>query len=464
MQNKYKIFVIDDEAIILKSCSNVLTENGYEVATAQSSRIALERIKEELFDLIILDLKMPGIDGLQLLRIIKNIKPNIEVIIITGYSSIENAIETMKLGAADYLQKPFTPDELSIRVKNVLDKKKLIQENITLRKELEEKFKFSNIIGKSKQMQAIFQIIEKIARTDSTVIIYGESGTGKELVAKAIHYNSSRKEKQFISIDCSTLTESLLESELFGHIKGSFTGAIATKPGLFEIADGGTIFLDEISNITPMIQAKLLRVLQEKEIKPVGSTEIKKVDVRIIAATNKLLEELVKEGKFREDLFYRLNVVPIHLPSLKERKGDIPFLVKYFLEKFTNKYKKDIRNISEEVLKIFESYNWPGNVRELENLIERLVILVDEKTIKVEHLPLYISGINATYQFKIPQDSYELKKLKKQIRLEAVKNIEKLFVTEALKNNNWNITKAAKSVKMKRQNFQTLIKKYQIKL
>ncbi|MBL7197395.1 MAG: sigma-54-dependent Fis family transcriptional regulator [Candidatus Omnitrophica bacterium] len=464
MANKARILVVDDEPVVCRNCSKILTESGHEVETLQSSRLALERIKEELFDAVIVDLKMPGLDGMELLRLIKEINPEIIVIMITGYSAVESAVEAMRLGAFDYIPKPFTPDEFSIRIEKALEKRSLVQENRYLRQELKEKYKFDNIIGKSKKMQVIYQIIEKVAPTDSAVLIHGESGSGKELIARAIHYNSLRKEKPFMSLDCGALTESLLESELFGHVKGSFTGATVTKPGLFEVANGGTFFLDEIGDISLSIQAKLLRVLQEREIKPVGATRITKVDIRLITATNKNLEEMIKKGTFREDLFYRLNVVPIYLPPLQDRVGDIPLLVTYFLEKYNRERKKDIKGFSQEAMKLLEEYDWPGNVRELENVIERIVVMTNEneEVIKPEHLPLNVSKNKINTMMNIPKNSEELKKLKKQVRKEAIKNIERLFIIEALTRNKWNITKAANDVGMKRQNFQTLIKKYQI--
>lgn len=461
MSDKAKILVVDDEPVICRNCFKILTEAGYEVEILQSSRTAIERIKEEFFDIVIIDLKMPGIDGIELLRLIKGINSEIMVLMITGYSTVESAVESMKLGAFDYIPKPFTPDELTIRVEKAVEKKRLVQENRYLHQELKEKYKFGNIIGKSKKMQEVYRIIEKVAETDSTILIHGESGSGKELIARAIHYHSPRKEKPFISVDCGTLTESLLESELFGHVKGSFTGATVTKPGLFEVAGGGTFFLDEIGDISLSIQAKLLRVLQEREIKPVGATKTIKVDIRLIAATNKNLEEMIKKGTFREDLFYRLNVVPVSLPPLREREEDIPLLVSHFLEKFNQKRKKHIKEISPETMNLFEGYNWPGNVRELENTVERIVVMTDEEIIKPEHLPLNIRKDKTIVN--IPQNSEELKILKKQIKESAIKDIERAFVISALKKNDWNITKAAEDVGMKRQNFQVLMKKYQIK-
>ncbi|MBE0478636.1 sigma-54-dependent Fis family transcriptional regulator, partial [Candidatus Aerophobetes bacterium] len=316
----------------------------------------------------------------------------------------------------------------------------------------------------SKKMQEIYQVMEKVAPTDSTVLIQGESGTGKELVARAIHYSSPRKDKPFMSLDCGALSETLLESELFGHIKGSFTDAIVTKPGLFEIANGGTFFLDEVSNITLSTQAKLLRVLQEREFKPVGGTKWEKVDIRIVAATNKDLKKLIKEGKFRDDLFYRLNIVPIYLPPLSERREDIPFLASHFLEKHNKERNRSIKGISSSAMQLLINYSWPGNVRELENLIERLVVMSEEDTIKSEHLPLSIRGEEQILDVQIPRNWEEIKKIKKELKRKILVRVEKKFILETLKRNQFNVTKSAKDVGMQRQNFQALMRKYNISL
>ena len=463
MPEEAKILVVDDELIVCRSCLRILEGVGYEVETVQNGKAALERVREKPFDMVIVDLKMPGIDGIEVLRSIKKTNPEIIVIMITGYSTVETAVEAMKLGAFDYIPKPFTPDELEIIVEKALEKKRLLFENRYLRQQLQTRYKFDNIIGKSKKMQEVYKSVEKVAPTDSTVLIYGESGTGKELIARAIHYSSPRKDKQFMSIDCGALTESLLESELFGHVKGSFTGAIVTKPGLFEVANGGTFFLDEIGDISLSIQAKLLRVLQEREFKRVGGTKMIKVDIRLIAATNKDLEKMIKEGTFREDLFYRLNIVPIFLPPLKERQGDIPLLACHFLEKYNREGDKNIKGISPEAMELLVEYDWPGNVRELENIIERMVVMTEEEIIRPEHLPLNIRKKEADFKLTIPENNEELKRLKKQLREQAVERVEKPFVIEALKRNNWNVTKSAKDVGMKRQNFQALMRKYHIK-
>ena len=471
MSYEANFLVVDDEKVVCESCEMTLTDEGHTVKIAMSGKEALEKIKEETFDIALIDLKMPEMDGIEVLRAIKRSYPEITVIMITGYPTIETAVQAQRLGAFDYVLKPFAPDELNIVVARALDNRELARENQRLRLELQDKHKFYNIVGKSKNMREIYKSIRKVAPTDSTILIYGESGTGKELIARAIHYLSLRKDKQFVTVDCAVLSENLLESELFGHVKGSFTGATRDKPGLFEIASGGTIFLDEVGNISLNVQKKLLRVLQEREFMRVGGTEVKKVDIRLIAATNRDLEAMVAEETFRDDLFYRINIVPIHLPPLRERKEDIPLLACHFLEKYSKEAtplppnaggkSKNVNNISAEAMKLLVNYNWPGNVRELENAIERIVVTTDEETILEGHLP-FIQGKPNDTVVTVPRTSDELKGIKKTLREKAVKEVERLFVVEALKRNNWNVTKAAKDVGMLRQNFQVLMRKYNV--
>ena len=378
MKNK-KILVVDDEAPIREILKKGLSQiGGFSVEVAQNGREAIEKIERDVFDLVLTDMKMPEMDGLELLKTIKGTWPDMMVILMTAYGSIETAVEAMKMGANDYITKPIDLNELSIHISKVQKENLLLRENLQLRKEVRKKFEFKNIIGKSKKMQEVFSLIEKVAPSNSTVIIYGGSGTGKELVSKAIHYNSTRADKPFIPFNCGAIPETLVESELFGHTKGAFTGAIQTKRGLFEEAHGGTLFLDEISTILPSVQVKLLRVLQEKEVMKVGSTERTKIDVRMIAATNENLEVHVKKGMFREDLFYRLHVFPILLPDLKERKEDIPLLAYHFLNLYMKENQKQIKGISKEAMKLLLEYHWPGNVRELENAIERAVVMADQ--------------------------------------------------------------------------------------
>jgi DNA-binding NtrC family response regulator len=433
------------------------------VDTALSGMEAFEKMKQTPFDIVITDLKMPGIDGMEVLRTFRKEYPDVIVIMITGFSTVETAVEAMKLGAFDYIPKPFTPDEVSIVVKKAIEKKSLMLENIYLRQELQEKYGFHNIVGKSKKMQEIYRIIAKVATTDSTVLIYGQSGTGKELIARAIHFNSPRREKQFVPVDCAVLSENLLESELFGHVRGSFTGAVTTKPGLFEVADGGTVFLDEVGNISLAIQAKLLRVLQEREFTPVGGTKAKKVDIRLIAATNKDLEKMIKEETFREDLYYRLNIVPIYLPLLRERQEDIPLLAVHFLKKYAEEMGKTIKGFTPEAMEKLMKYPWPGNVRELENVIERTVVMIEDEMVRVEHLILPGQEEKEGWESQVPMSSEELKELKKQLRERAVEEVEKAFILNALERHQWNVTRAAEEVGMLRPNFQALMRKYQIR-
>jgi DNA-binding NtrC family response regulator len=459
-----RILVVDDEMIVCESCKRILEEDGYEVETALGGMEAFEKMKENPFDIVITDLKMPGIDGMEVLRTFRREYPDAIIIMITGFSTVETAVEAMKLGAFDYISKPFTPDEVSIVVKKAIEQKSLLLENIYLRQELQEKYGFHNIVGKSKKMQEIYRIIAKVAMTDSTVLIFGQSGTGKELIARAIHFNSQRREKQFVPVDCAVLSENLLESELFGHVRGSFTGAVTTKPGLFEVADGGTVFLDEVGNISLAIQAKLLRVLQEREFTPVGGTKAKKVDIRLIAATNKDLEKMIKESSFREDLYYRLNIVPIYLPTLKERQEDIPLLSIHFLKKYAEEIGKTIKGFTPESMGKLMKYPWPGNVRELENVIERTVVMMEnEEMVRGEHLILPGQQEKEGLGNLIPMTSEELKELKKVAREKAVEEIEKAFILNALERHQWNVTRAAEEVGMLRPNFQALMRKYNLR-
>lgn len=458
-----RILVVDDEMIVCESCKRILEEEGYEAETALSGKEAFERMKANPFDIVITDLKMPGIDGMEVLKTFRKEYPDSIIIMITGFSTVETAVEAMKLGAFDYIPKPFTPDEVAIVVKKAIEKKNLMLENIYLRQELQGKYGFHNIVGKSKKMQEIYRIIAKVAVTDSTVLIYGQSGTGKELIARAIHFNSPRREKQFVPVDCAVLSENLLESELFGHVRGSFTGAVTTKPGLFEVADGGTVFLDEVGNISLSIQAKLLRVLQEREFTPVGGTKTKKVDIRLIAATNKDLEKMIKEEVFREDLYYRLNIVPISLPILKERQEDIPLLAVHFLKKYAEEMGKTIKGFTPEAMEKMMRYPWPGNIRELENVVERTVVMIDDEMVRVEHLMLPGQQEKEILENQIPLTSEGLKEIKKQMREKAVEEIEKAFVLNALERHQWNVTRAAAEVGMLRPNFQALMRKYNLR-
>jgi len=383
-----KILAVDDEPSIREVLQRGLTQmGGHSVEVAQNGLEAIEKIEKDVFDLVLTDMKMPEMDGMELLKTIKGTRPEMMVIIMTAYGSIETAVEAMKIGANDYITKPIDFNELLIHISKAQKESSLLRENRLLRMEVRKKFEFDNIIGKSKKMQEVFSLIEKVAPSNSTVIIYGGSGTGKELVAKAIHYNSPRANQSFLPFNCGAIPETLVESELFGHTKGAFTGAIQANKGLFEEANGGTLFLDEISTILPSVQVKLLRVLQEKEVMKLGSTERTKIDVRMVAATNENLEASMKKGKFREDLFYRLHVFPIFLPDLKDRSEDIPLLAYHFLDLYAKEAQKEIKGISKEAMNLLVEYHWPGNVRELENSIERAVILAENEYLTPDDLP-----------------------------------------------------------------------------
>jgi len=382
-----RILVVDDERSMREVLFSMLKNEGYDVTVAEGGEAAVEAVRREIFDAIITDVRMPKVDGLQVLKAAKELSPSTVVIMITAFGSSETAVEAMKLGAYDYITKPFKYDEVTLNIKRALERKRLRDENLNLKRRLETQYRFENIVGKSAKIVEVFDTIRKIADSHSTVMITGESGTGKELVAQAIHVNSQRRDKPFISVNCGAIPEGLMESELFGHVKGAFTGAVVNKVGLFSAADGGTLFLDEITEIPALLQVKLLRAIQEREIRRVGDTKDMKVDVRLIAATNKDLEAAVGDGTLREDLFYRLNVIPIHLPSLRERVEDIPLLVAHFLQKFGKELGKEVRGVSPEALALLEQYHWPGNIRELENVVERALVLGTGDMLTVDSLP-----------------------------------------------------------------------------
>lgn len=383
-----KILVIDDEKSITDLLSVVLTKEGYSVSTSLSSTKALDMIDKEEYDLILSDIRLPQMSGMKVLKYVKEKRPDIPMIMITAYGTINQAVEAFKEGAIDYIVKPFDVDELKFVVAQGLEKRRLRAENIQLKRELKEKYSFENMIGKSKQMREIYSLIEKISGSDSTVLVSGESGTGKEIAARAIHFHSLRKDKPFVSLNCGALPENLLESELFGHAKGSFTGAISNKKGMFEVAEKGTIFLDEVGEMSPATQVKLLRTLQDRRIRKVGGTEEITVDVRIIGATNQDLKKMIREGTFREDLYYRLNVISFEMPPLRKRRDDIPLLVSHFLQKYCQKMGRKVKRLAPEVISVFEAYPWPGNVRELENVIERIVAIEERETITRKSLPV----------------------------------------------------------------------------
>lgn len=458
---KTKILIVDDELVVCQSCEKVFLRQGYEVKYTVSGREALKMLEREHFDVVFTDLKMMDLGGMEVLKTIKENYPDVVVIIITGYATIASAVETMKLGAFDYLPKPFTSQELLSVLRRAIEKRQMMLASQKAMVE-EEVPVYPGIIGKSPKIVEVFRLIAKVAPTDSTVLILGESGTGKELVAKAIHENSQRKNGRFVVVDCGTLSSNLLSSELFGHVKGAFTGAVSSKRGLFEVADGGTIFLDEIANVDKDIQGKLLRVLQERAFLPLGGTELKRVDVRLIFATNRDLKKMVSDREFREDLYYRVHVFPIVLPTLRERREDIIELAHSFLKKFSKRSRKEVKKISDGVLEAFINYDWPGNVRQLENAIERMMIIADGDTLEMRHLPVTIFREGYEPEIEIPKTGDGLKKAKKEARRRTVESIEKAFVIRALERNGWNVTMAARDVGIQRSNFQALMKKYNL--
>jgi DNA-binding NtrC family response regulator len=440
---------VDDDKDSRDSLVELLKGEDFEVWGMDSGGAALDILKEKDPGIILTDLKMPKMDGLQLLEQIKSTSPQSVVVVFTGYASIETAVKAMKLGAYDYIVKPFLFEEIKIILQRAIEYQKLQNENILLKQNLKAKYRFQNIIGDSENIEEIFQYVEKIANTDSTILISGESGTGKELIARAIHFNSDRRNRPLISVNCGAIPEDLLESEMFGHEKGSFTGAIKTRIGRFEMANGGTIFLDEITDMSPGLQVKLLRVLQEHEFERVGGVKTIKVDIRVIAATNQDLEKAVAQGKFREDLYYRLNVIPIKLPPLRERKSDIPLLVNHFIDRFNKEKNCKIKGLSKECIEHLINYPWPGNVRELENMLERLVILKGEGTIEASDLPEKVLNSELdSFPISIPDSgiSFDV----------AVNEFEKGLILNALKKSNWVKNRAAKLLHLNRT---TLVEK-----
>jgi len=451
MSDKASILIIDDDDAILDSCNQVLQKDGYDVKTAKDGEKGLKTFKKELYHVVILDVMLPGMGGMEVLAKIKGENPETPVVIITGFGSIESAVEAIKQGAFEYLTKPFTPEELRVSIKKAFESRKKYFEGIYLREELEKITGLDMVVGKSDIMKNVMDIVRRVSPSDSTVLITGESGTGKELIAREIHNHSLRRNAPFVVVDCGALVETLFESELFGHVKGSFTGATVTKHGRFEVANGGTIFLDEISNITLNIQAKLLRVIQEREVTRIGSSKSIKVDVRILAATNEDLTQCVQQGKFREDLFYRLSVVPIHLPPLRERKGDIPSLVDHFLMKYNKRAKKQINSMNHDVLKALMEYEWPGNIRELENTIERAVVLSKNDEIKPEDLVYH--GISSGSSFLTPMGG----------KYRSLEEIEKEYIRAVLRAHQWNKSHAANILGIDRKTLLNKIKKYEIR-
>jgi DNA-binding NtrC family response regulator len=428
-----KILIVDDEKSMCQFLSIMLRKEGYQITAVNNGKKGLDQIKNQKFDLVITDIKMSGMDGIELLSEIKKLDKSMPVIIMTAYASQKTAIEAVNNGAFHYLIKHAKNDEIKMVVRNALDMRRVRAENLLLKRQLKKSSDLKTIIGKSEEIEKVFSLVDKVADTDSTILIGGESGTGKELIARAIHLRSHRSNNPFVSINCGALPENLLESELFGHVKGSFTGAIRDKEGLFKVAQGGSFFLDEVGETSPTIQVKLLRVLQEREIIPVGGTNPIKVDVRLIAATNADLEKAVSQERFRTDLYYRLNVIPIHLPPLRRRKDDIPLLVTHFLNKFNENLKAEARKgISKDAMDVLINYNWPGNVRELENVIERAVILEESNEIQVEALPDKLRSRDT--------DPQQLITDRAQVTLEE---LEREYLIKVLEDTNWQKKRAS---------------------
>ena len=456
------IIIIDDERVICDGCQLTLSDKGHSVDICMTGKSGLEAILKGAYDLVLLDMKLPDMDGMDILRTLRKEKPGVYVIVMTGFSSVENAVEAMKLGAFDYLAKPFSDDELVLAVNRAIEKKQLVEENLALRQQLSERFDFSNIIGENPRILKVFNEIQKVAPTNSTVLLHGESGTGKELFGRAIHAHSKRAARQFVAVDCSTLSPSLLESELFGHVKGAFTGAVQDKAGIFEVAHSATLFLDEVGNLDMDIQAKLLRAIETQEFKPVGATQLKKSDVRIIAATNRDLKTMVDEGNFREDLFYRLNVFPIFIPPLRERKDDIPRLLYHFLKVYCRQIRKQVDGFSDDALEMLVNYDWPGNVRQLKNAVERLVIITDDRVLNYQSLSDYWEIKRNRSRDAIPETLEELKSIKRHLLENQFGQIERSFLQRALSAADGNITQAARQTGMQRSNFSALMKKHRL--
>jgi len=458
-----KILVIDDEKIICQGCRLVLAEQGLSVTCCRTGRDGLNELESQAFDVLLLDLKLPDMDGMQILSSIHQSHTWLPIIIMTGYATVQNAVAAMKQGAFDYLAKPFADDQLTITVTKAIENKRLKEENRSLREQLFDRFNFSNIIGENLKILKVFEQVRKVAATDSTILIQGDSGTGKELFAKAIHAYSRRAARQFVAFDCSTISTSLLESELFGHVKGAFTGAVQDKAGIFEIADKGTLFLDEVSNLNLEVQGKLLRVMETQEYKPVGMAQVRTADIRVIAATNQDLKSMVKKGRFREDLFYRLNVFPIYLPPLKERRDDIPRLAYHFLRAFCKQTGKRIEGFSNDALEVLTHHDWPGNVRQLKNVIEHLVIMADGAFLDLSFVAEQLETRRSSILAKVPNTLDELKAIKKQILEVRFGQAERAFLIKALTAAHGNITLAAKRVGMQRANFSALMKKHALR-
>jgi len=449
---KTKILVVDDEPSQRKMLQANLSLDGYQVFQAEDGLDAISKVSAEFFDLILMDNRMSQMDGIEALKEIKKISPGIPVIIITAYASVETAVQALQAGAHDYLTKPLDIDELRFKVQQSLEFWRLKEDNILQRRRIENLFDASRIVGRSEKMKRVLETVAMVAPTEASVLILGESGTGKELIANALHQGSNRADKRFIKVNCAALPESLLEGELFGHEKGAFTGAVGRRPGRFELADGGTIFLDEIGEMTPATQAKLLRVLQEREFEPLGSTRTVKVDIRIIAASNKILIDEVKKGTFREDLFYRLNVVPIELPPLRERKEDISLLTEHFLKNYNEKNSRNLQGFHPRALDALMRYPWPGNIRELENVVERAVILTRDDYVPFSELPESIRGATEDPLSKEVRDGIRSGM--------TIREVEKELIIKTLEDNDGNRTRTARVLGITRRTLQHKLKDY----
>ncbi|MCB9866442.1 MAG: sigma-54-dependent Fis family transcriptional regulator [Phycisphaerales bacterium] len=449
---KPRILIIDDDRIILDSLCELLRLEGYEVEGATKLATGMAALARGAFHVAISDINMPGGDGFELLRTLRQRWPQTVVIMITGYGTIESAVEAIKLGAYDYLTKPIIDDEIRLVVERALHQQALIQENQTLKKRLEERYGLDSIVGHDHQMQKVYDLIEAVAPSKVTVLVQGESGTGKSLVARVIHHRSHRADKPLVEVACGAIPESLLESELFGHVKGAFTGAVADKVGKFKAADGGTLFLDEIATASPALQVKLLRAVQEMQFEPVGSYKTEKVDVRLVLATNKDLESEVRAGNFREDLYYRINVVNINLPPLCERLGDIPLLAGRFLVKYVTESGRPIDGFTEDALGCMQRYHWPGNVRELENVVERAVVLARGRQIDVDDLPPKLIEQASTVRYDVTFAPTSLKK--------ALEGPEKAVIEAALRANGWNRQATAETLEINRTTLYKKMKRY----
>lgn len=455
---KHKLLVVDDEDSLRKALMRFLEKRGYDVDGAHDGAEAIEKCKDKVYHLVITDLMMPNMSGLDLMKAVKSLNKDTAFLMMTGFGTIETAVDAIKNGAFHYMTKPFELEDMALLVEKALAFHELKQENQILKREVKKQYDFENFIGCSEEMREVFNLIKKISDTESNVLILGESGTGKELVAKALHYNSKRANKIMISVNCAAIPENLLETELFGHVKGAFTGAVQSKEGKFAVANGGTLFLDEIGDMSLKLQVKLLRVLQERKFEPIGSTQSVETDVRILAATNANLEKAVREGRFREDLYYRLNVIPVQIPALRERACDIPLLVDHFMEKYSKENSCQPPILNDDVIKVLMNYRWPGNVRELENTIERLVVLKPGKDVVKEDLPEKFVEMTQSYftknSFAIPDTGISLKNV--------VDDFENSLIIKALNKTNWNKNQAAHLLKLNRTTLVEKIKKRNI--